>query len=297
MRTHITTRWFATGLLAAALLVAMAATAAAKTKHPQSGNGGTVANPNVGQPVPAPVGSTTGTITFTPATVVDGQTTVATGVLSASDAGQPVSLEIETKTDVWDALATSTVGPGGAFSISWKASIVGIFTMRVVSGAVASSATSVSSPEAPLTIIRSVIATWYGPGFYGHRTACGETLTRHILGVASRNLPCGTPVTLFYNGQTLTVPVIDRGPYANGATFDLSYATAQALGVLETVNVGYTDEIGKKILPTNWYPAGTTGPSGVTGSTGTTGASGASGPTGSSANAGGGSVGGGAQAP
>jgi rare lipoprotein A len=280
-------------LLVALLACALSTNALAKTRHHHAGagTGGTTAETNIGQPVPTPVGSTTGTITFTPASVVFGQTTVATGALVSSDAGQPVSLELEVKPGIWDSVATATVGAGGAFAITWKASVVGIYTMRVVSGALASATASVSTPEAPLTIMRSVIATWYGPGFYGNKTACGETLTRHILGVANRTLPCGTPVTLFYNRETLTVPVIDRGPYANNATFDLTYATAQALGVLETVNVGYTDQLGKKITPTNWYPAGSTGPSGVTGTTSTTG------PTGSSSSASGGSEAGGAEAP
>jgi rare lipoprotein A len=298
VRSHITTGRLVASLLALGLLVPMAASATARSKRHHhrggNGNGGAVVAPNLGQPVPSVVGTTTGTITFTPASVPEGDTTIATGTLAVSDAGQPVALEIETRTAVWDAVATSTVGADGSFSISWKATVVGIFTMRVVSGAVASATASVSSPEAPLTITSSVIATWYGPGLYGHHTACGETLTRHILGLASRSLPCGTPVTLFYNGESLTVPVIDRGPYANGATFDLTSATAQALGILETVNVGYTDELGKKIPPAFWYPSGS---SGATGTTGVSPSAGASVPSGSSATAPAGSVGGGAVAP
>jgi len=292
VRKRITTRWLAACLLLALLGGAVAGGAAAKGRHHRhaGGTGGTSADPSVGKPAPSGVGATAGTITFTPASVVYGQDTVATGALASSDAGQPVTLEIELKPGVWNAVASATVGAGGAFSITWRASIVGVYTMRVVSGAYAASAQSVSTPEAPLTIIRSVIATWYGPGLYGNRTACGERLTRHILGVADRTLPCGTPVTLFYEGQTLTVPVIDRGPYANGATFDLTYATAQALGILETVNVGYTVTRGERIAPTNWYPAGSTGASGTTaGTTGT------SGPSGTSAGAG--SQDGGAVAP
>jgi hypothetical protein len=254
-------------------------------------NGGTAAgNQKVGKPVPAPVGSTLGTITFAPSSVVLDQITVATGTLDSSDAGQPVSLEIESKPDVWDAVASSVVGPDGAFAISWHAKVVGSFSMRVVSGALASSSATVSTPETSLSIFRPVIATWYGPGLYGHRTACGETLTRHILGVAHRSLPCGTPVTLYYGGQSITVPVIDRGPYANGAMFDLTSATAQALGITETVKVGYTAEHGLKIAPTNWYPAGTTGPTGVTGVSGVSGVSGTTGSTG-------GALAGGATAP
>ena len=43
--------------------------------------------------------------------------------------------------------------------------------------------------------------SWYGPGMYGSRTACGVTLTKSVMGVASRTLPCGTKVT-FRNPET-----------------------------------------------------------------------------------------------
>ena len=71
--------------------------------------------------------------------------------------------------------------------------------------------------------------SWYGPGLYGNGTACGQTLTRTLVGVAHRSLPCGTLVTFRYNGVTLTLPVIDRGPYVSGRTWDLSYAACKRL--------------------------------------------------------------------
>jgi hypothetical protein len=83
-------------------------------------------------------------------------------------------------------------------------------------------------PDPPTAGI--VIASWYGPGFYGNRTACGQTYTPEIVGVAHRTLPCGTLVVLEYRGKTLTVPVIDRGPYIAGRTLDLSHATHIAMG-------------------------------------------------------------------
>jgi rare lipoprotein A (peptidoglycan hydrolase) len=283
-------------VLAVAGLLALTAVGAAAKSAAAASSGGTAAGPaDIGQPVPAPVGSTLGTLTFTPANVVVGQMTTATGTLASSDAGQPVALEMETANGIWAAVATSTVASDGSYAITWKAKVVGTYPMRVVSGALASSTASVSTPEATLAILKDVIATWYGPGFYGHRTACGETYTRHILGVANRSLPCGTPVTLYFEGETLTVPVIDRGPYANGATFDLSAATAQALSITETVSLGYTFVRGQTIAPSYWYPPGTTGPTGTSGATGTSGTTGASGTT--SSDDSGGSVAGAATAP
>jgi rare lipoprotein A (peptidoglycan hydrolase) len=78
------------------------------------------------------------------------------------------------------------------------------------------------------------IATWYGPGLWGNETACGQTLRRKTVGVAHRRLPCGTEVTVLYKGATLTTEVIDRGPYANDATWDLTQAAARQLGFTET---------------------------------------------------------------
>jgi rare lipoprotein A (peptidoglycan hydrolase) len=74
--------------------------------------------------------------------------------------------------------------------------------------------------------------SFYGPGFYGKRTACGLAYTTTILGVAHRTLPCGTLVTFKNpaNGRTITVPVIDRGPYVSGRQWDLSGAACTALG-------------------------------------------------------------------
>jgi rare lipoprotein A len=78
------------------------------------------------------------------------------------------------------------------------------------------------------------VATWYGPGFYGRRTACGLRLGRTTPGVAHRRLPCGTSVTLYYRGRFATVPVIDRGPHVPGVTWDLTAATARNLGFRRT---------------------------------------------------------------
>lgn len=82
------------------------------------------------------------------------------------------------------------------------------------------------------------IATWFGPGFYGEKTACGQTMTPVVVGVASRTLACGTLVLVNYKGHKLTVPVIDRGPYAkNGAVWDLTAGAATALTITETVRI------------------------------------------------------------
>jgi peptidoglycan hydrolase-like protein with peptidoglycan-binding domain len=74
------------------------------------------------------------------------------------------------------------------------------------------------------------MATWYGPGFYGKRTACGQTMSTKLRGVAHRTLPCGTPVVLSFRGRFITVPVVDRGPYTAPFVLDLTAGAAQVLG-------------------------------------------------------------------
>jgi len=68
--------------------------------------------------------------------------------------------------------------------------------------------------------------SWYGPGFWGHNGGCGmfgaDGLQPDDVGVAHRTLPCGTKVTMRYNGVTVVTRVVDRGPYVGGRIFDMT---------------------------------------------------------------------------
>ena len=79
-------------------------------------------------------------------------------------------------------------------------------------------------------VYRPTKATWYGPGFWGNRTACGQTLTRDTIGVAHKTLKCGTKVRLRYRGRMAVAEVIDRGPFRAGYTWDLTEALKDKLG-------------------------------------------------------------------
>lgn len=106
--------------------------------------------------------------------------------------------------------------------------------------AVASVFAALEAPTALAAVVNAdgtVLASWYGPGFYGNRTACGQAYTPEILGVAHKTLPCGTLLTLTYGSRVLTVPVIDRGPYIAGRTLDLSNATKLAIGCTDLCTV------------------------------------------------------------
>lgn len=75
-----------------------------------------------------------------------------------------------------------------------------------------------------------VTASWYGPGFYGRTTACGQTYNSTMKTVAHKTMSCGTKLTILYKGRKVHARVADRGPYAHGRTFDLSAGTARQLG-------------------------------------------------------------------
>jgi rare lipoprotein A (peptidoglycan hydrolase) len=119
--------------------------------------------------------------------------------------------------------------PDGAFAVRWSPRRPGAFRVRAygIHDRVARGSASVSRR---LTAYRQAEASYYGPGLYGNGVACGGTLEPGTLGVASKTLPCGAKVTFRYHGRSVTVPVIDRGPYVAGRDFDLTEATKQRLG-------------------------------------------------------------------
>jgi rare lipoprotein A (peptidoglycan hydrolase) len=162
-----------------------------------------------------------------------------TGSVPANHAGQVIEIQRRGhQTDwAWAATAHSTVASDGSFSVVWTANHIGRFAFRAILESSALRAAG-ASPTVTVTVYRSARATLYGPGFYGKHTACGIKLTRNTIGLANRTLRCGEHVSVYYQGRTLSVPVIDRGPYANGADFDLTMATGRALGITGTSQIG-----------------------------------------------------------
>lgn len=76
---------------------------------------------------------------------------------------------------------------------------------------------------------RTATASWYGPGFYGRRTASGAVLKRGSMNVAHKTMRFGTKIQFRYRGRTCVAVVNDRGPFIRGRTFDLGPGTAKAL--------------------------------------------------------------------
>ncbi len=89
---------------------------------------------------------------------------------------------------------------------------------------------------------QSGIASWYGPGFHGRKTANGETFNMDALTAAHRWLPFGSLVRVqnMINGRSVDVRINDRGPFIKQRIIDLSRAAAKALGLGGTKQVEIT---------------------------------------------------------
>jgi rare lipoprotein A len=127
-----------------------------------------------------------------------------------------------------EVVRTATGGDGG-FALRWSPPRTGSYAVRAF--AIHGARTRGSASKARrLTGYRYAGASYYGPGLYGNGVACGGTLLPGTMGVAHKTLPCGTKVKLRYRGRSVTVPVIDRGPYVPGRDYDLTEAVKERLG-------------------------------------------------------------------
>jgi len=218
------------GLAIALSSVALAFPAAAPAA---GGNGGTAA------PTPGASGQVDPSFALNAkGAMYLGRTLSITGS-DPSAASKLVSLQAREGANQWIQVATAQADSSGAFAASWRPSSSGQYQLRgVVAGAAqASDAGSASTPRT-VVVYKAATATWYGPGFFGKRTACGQRLTRRLVGVANRHLRCGTEVQIRYRRRTLVAPVVDRGPFSHHAQWDLTAAAAKRLGMTVTSRIG-----------------------------------------------------------
>lgn len=209
----------ATTLVAFALACGSASAAGADPgATPATGGSGFIV-----QPVTAPKGAFAGK-----PTKLNGHLAGTTGTVSISAK--------RGKAD-WLPVGTAEADADGDFTFQWTPPKPGRYNFRFTEPGVTASATD-DVPEGMVSVYRRQKATWYGPESYGSRTACGIKLTARTLGVAHKTLPCGTRVEFFLRGKRITVPVIDRGPFANGATWDLTLTAMRRLGSSSTEVLG-----------------------------------------------------------
>ena len=90
-------------------------------------------------------------------------------------------------------------------------------------------------PKADYRYSESGIASWYGPGFHGKRTANGEVYDENGLTAAHKTLPMPSMVrvTNLENGRSIQVRVNDRGPFEAGRVIDMTRRGAQLLGFIQ----------------------------------------------------------------
>lgn len=175
------------------------------------------------------------TLKVNPEDIFQGRAVRLSGHLFPAIPGRAVLLQQRVQGE-WRSIKRVAVNDG-YFAGRFEANHKGHRRVRVTFGGDSISTRARSSR--PMTIYERDPATWYGPGLYGNRTACGQTLTTETLGVAHKSLPCGTKVSLLYKGRTVTVPVVDRGPYSH-AEWDLTSRTAERLGFSGSEDIGTT---------------------------------------------------------
>lgn len=92
------------------------------------------------------------------------------------------------------------------------------------------------APSQQVSRVIEGTASWYGPGFFGNRTASGEVFRPGTLTAAHRSLPFGTMVrvTNLNNGRSTVVRINDRGPYSGGRVIDLGHGAAQQVGLVSS---------------------------------------------------------------
>lgn len=91
-------------------------------------------------------------------------------------------------------------------------------------------------PRNQPTYVEEGMASWYGPGFHGGKTANGEEFDSAELTAAHRTLPLPSivRVTMVSTGKSVYVRINDRGPFAHSRIIDLSRGAAEKIGLIRS---------------------------------------------------------------
>lgn len=134
-----------------------------------------------------------------------------------------------------------------------------LVSVVLASCSVSNPVSNVPAQSSPLPAKSSVmgIASWYGPGFDGHRTASGEVYNQEDLTAASTVIPLGSRVmvTNLNNGRAVEVRINDHGPYVKGRKIDLSHQAARTLGIVKPGTAPVRIDVLSR--PAGTRPAGT----------------------------------------
>jgi hypothetical protein len=151
------------------------------------------------------------------------------GDLRPPDAGRRIAIQRVTPKG-WETVAATRTTEGGAFRTRFEPPALGAYALRARVAATEANLGDRVRLDHKVYVYREDHASYYGPGFYGNRTACGQILREETVGVAHKRLRCGTNVRFHYRGRTRVIEVIDRGPYIEGRRWDLTDAARERLG-------------------------------------------------------------------
>ena len=150
--------------------------------------------------------------------------TVATGLFATGLALFPVLARDVASTDLYDPF--EPLAPEPVQAVAPKAPVV-----------VQPPVVAPPTPAKTLVVSTSTgEASWYGPGFFGNRTANGEVFRPGTMTAAHRTLPFGTKVkvTNLRNGKETIVRINDRGPFSGHRVIDIAHGAAQHLGLVSS---------------------------------------------------------------
>lgn len=150
------------------------------------------------------------------------------GIAGGESPGPRVEIQIAQSDGSWATVARARASRSGSFRATWRPASSGRFTLRAVTEGAPASSTATTT----VSVMRRTVATWYDQA--GSTTACGVDLKKDTLGVAHKSLPCGTVLEFSFRGRSVTAPVIDRGPFVKGVSYDLTIAAARKIGFVST---------------------------------------------------------------
>ena len=173
------------------------------------------------------------TLSVVPKDIMERQTTKLRGLLRPGIDGRSVLLERRVSGE-WKPIGRAIV-EDGRYSLPGRFSKSGFRRVRATFQG--DELNAMKRAQSLVRVHRPSLATWYGPGFFGNRTACGQRFTRRTVGIAHRTLPCGTRVHVLFQGATISLEVIDRGPFTD-ANWDLSQKAARKIGFYGKEDIG-----------------------------------------------------------
>jgi len=166
-----------------------------------------------------------------PLNALGGKTHVATG--SVGRGRTRVSLERQSGNGSWAHIGAANSTSSGSYRVSWNVNVFGPVKLRVTAAGHA------GQPSGTIMSFRRANATIFGGPSEYQAAACGGRIAKGTMGLAHKTLPCGTLVRVSYGQRSIVLPVIDRGPYRGGYTWDVTYDAAKYLRMNGSAVIGY----------------------------------------------------------